>query len=273
MQYQKTLAASQTYTDTLSNIKGLVSDIYLSFRQTPMTGSNPRTYYNVQTYDLLDSGGITIIGDQIKSDFDRFIYWPEKFDSKSSTYMPIYNYSFAQDIESVIDSSNMLGMYYFTGYEQLRYVTDSPVTAPVITVTPNANPTAGSWRISWTDPLTNDTEVTPALAFNETAANIQSALQNLPNFRGTVTVSNPLSAGAVTFTFGGAYLICADQIKASNLQVLEVSLSPTVSVVSALTTPGVRGFTGSSYQVNILARTFASLKVKTDGSIVIANTY
>jgi hypothetical protein len=274
MQYDKTLAPSQTYTDTLSNIKGLVSDMFFTFRLSPVTTApNSRINYNIDQYDILDSGGITIIGDQVKSDSDRFVSFPEKFGSRNSIYMPLYHYSFSEDIKLVVSNAVNLGNYYFSGFEQFRYITPASVTNAVITLTPNANPTAGSYRFVFTDPLTKDTEVSDPIAFNATAATMKQTVEAMPNFRGIITFNQPLSSGAVTATFSGAYSICADKIKASNLKILVENLTGTTSVTPSLSTPGVRGFVSGNYTINILSRTFAHLKLLPDGSIIIANTY
>lgn len=276
MQWDQTLSSSQQYTTILSGIKGLVTDVFLSFRLNPIaTSPNSRVYYPVDSYDFLDAGGISIVNDQVKDPEDRFVFFPEKFGSRNSLYMPIYHYSFCEDIKLVVNNAVNLGSYYFTGYEQLRYNTPASVTNAVITLTPNANPTAGNYRLSWTDPLTGDTEITQQIPFNDTAANIKNALESLQNFRGVVTVSGPLSGGAITFTFSGAYSICARSILASHLVCIEDTITPTISVASSLSTPGVNGFvnSGSAYTINILARTFAHLKIKPSGDIEIANTY
>lgn len=124
-------------------------------------------------------------------------------------------------------------------------------TSDVQTVTVNGTPTGGTFTLSFGGYTTS------ALAYNETAANVQAALRALPSIyldSGTgaanVTVSGS-AGGPFTVTF-------VAELKGRNLQVMTANYSaltggtaPTVTI--AHTTPGVANAVGGMFNRNALA--------------------
>ena len=108
--------------------------------------------------------------------------------------------------------------------------------------------------------------MTDPLIYNTSAANIKAALEALPTFQRwpgrplTVTVNQALSAGAaVTFTFDST---------AGNVTDLLVfipgsaqSSAPAVITGScALTTPGIAGFTTTTYDIYVYGYQFYKIQ-------------
>jgi hypothetical protein len=108
------------------------------------------------------------------------------------------------------------------GDKYLRYGTPitqilAPAEVQTIDLSPGADPDAGTWTITY------EGRTTTPLAFNETAANVQAALDALDN----------VSVGAITVTKAGfVYTLTFDG---------QIGDAPQVTTTSSLTIAGVAG--------------------------------
>jgi hypothetical protein len=125
------------------------------------------------------------------------------------------------------------------------YAPYAAATNEVQTVTITGSPTGGTFT------LTFNSQTTPAIAYNATAAQVQTALEALSNIDpGDVSVTaGPLPGTAVTVTFGGQYL--GDNVaQMSATGSLTGGSSPAVAVAtttgggSATATDGTQVFAG-----------------------------
>ncbi|MCX5000998.1 hypothetical protein [Streptomyces longwoodensis] len=113
--------------------------------------------------------------------FDQTLHWTE-----ASAYQP----------DRKLKSGIPLGKNTTTGlYEPYNAVTNEVQTATI-----TGGPTGGTFT------LTFSSQTTAAIAYNATAAAVQTALENLSNINpGDVTVTGN-AGGPYTITFGGQYL-------------------------------------------------------------------
>jgi len=133
-----------------------------------------------------------------------------------------------------------LGMITASGL----YAPYAAATNEVQTVTITGSPTGGTFTLTW------NSQTTAGIAYNATAATVQSALEALSNIApGDVTVTGS-AGGPYTITFGGAYLgDDVAQMTASGAGLTGGS-SPSVSVAtttgggSATATDGTQVFAG-----------------------------
>jgi len=113
---------------------------------------------------------------------------------------------------------------------------------------------------------------TQTLAWNATAATVQTAINNLPNFTGTCTVTGTGIGTGFTVTFsGGGYQNRPLNSEGFTLTVGSNSLigtTYTVGVNTTLNTAGVAGITsGNSYVLKIWAYTTSIGHQLIDGTV------
>ncbi len=157
----------------------------------------------------------------------------------------------------------------------------SSLSEPLITVTPSVTVASGYYAIQLQSPISREMGMTTSLAYNATAADIETALntviQNLgdDNSTNSITVSGPLTGSTVTFTFTGAQYgrDFAENVTAASINVLSFSLLDSSSVAptftTALTTPGNRGWNSSSVIVSCYSNILRKFCITADGNICV----
>lgn len=124
------LQPSQTYEYTLSALKGMVSHIFFFVRSSGVTGNNLKSFQAINTFDILDSSGVSIINYPQPGAFNLSHEYPEIFpDSSFSLYNNVYCYSFALSPLDGYSNGFQTGYYVFTGNERLRINTPSTLVA------------------------------------------------------------------------------------------------------------------------------------------------
>lgn len=98
----------------------------------------------------------------------------------------------------------------FAGNCRLKFnhscTTDAAPVNTTLTVTTSKVLAAGSIYFSWKDPYTGETSVSDSVQFSGSTTAITTQIQEMPAFRGTVSVSTqPGSNSSVDYTFGGLY--------------------------------------------------------------------
>ena len=155
--------------------------------------------------------------------FDENLHWTE-----ASKYQP----------ERKLKSGIPLGKVTATGL----YAPYSAVTNEVQTLTVTGGPTGGTFTITF------DGQTTTAIAYNATAATVQTALEGLSHVNpGDITVTGN-AGGPWTLTFGGQYL--------------------GENVATVTTTEAFTG--GTSPDITIATTTAGGTATATDGSQVFA---
>ena len=220
-------------------------------------------YYNGQNKPLLG-------GSPLDANESRLLLAPRHVSAPFYKYNAVYPIYFGR-LALAQKFGRMEGAIYENSYNQVG-IQSSPdaFSAPVITITPSGTAASGYFNLEFTSPVTRRTCSTSMLAYNSTAAQIQSALYALPNWddsnTNTITVSGPLTAAA-TFTFGGAqyandfvYEISSQTLRVV-LSTAETSGAVAVTFSSSLFTPGNDGFTSQSVRVDIYSSIFRALTI------------
>jgi hypothetical protein len=268
-QWNLTLNASTTYTLDLSSIKGDVVSIWFYIRDANPALESVIHFIPVESFQYKNSEGAPITGQQlVTDDFLRHIRCPKQFLGRFFRDRHVYPFIFSESDRAFLSLVNIglkLGAYPFTTNERLTFTTTNAGVNEVITVTPGAAATSGTFQMMFITP--EGSAITPPLAYNATAAVIKNAIENLDIFQGTITVSAPFNTtGPKTLTYGGHYRNRPMQQRGYNLIPLfnnMLNAGALVPVSSQVTTTGIWGMTsGASYQIEVLAFTTALLTIE-----------
>ena len=226
-------------------------------------------YYNGQNQPLLG-------GSPLDADESRLLLAPRHVPAPFYKYNAVYPIYFGR-LALAQKFGRMEGAIYEDSYNQVG-IQASPdnLTNPIITITPSGTGASGYFSLEFTSPITRRTCQTAILAYNATAANIQSALYALPNWddsnTNTVTVSGPLTAAA-TFTFSGSQYgnDFSYEINPNSLVVswssAQTSAPAAITYASTLSTPGNDGFSSTSLRVDIYSSIFRALTIDKQGNL------
>ena len=238
--------------------------------RTALTGLDQFHAVPIQNFSFLNQEGIPISGANLVVENEN--RWAQLPQWCMGTWMQdrrFYGWNFASKdsaLPEFLATGRKNGAYGFSGNEQLQLTTAVAGTSEVMTMTTSDTTaaTGGTYALVWTDEYGISQTTTP-LAYNASAATIQSALQALPNFEGTVTVNQAFSAGgSVTFTFGGNYANRPLYARGFTLNAVGAMYNATRSLglTTAITTPGVRGITsGNTFYLDVVAFTSGILSV------------
>jgi len=144
----------------------------------------------------------------LESLFNRSMQQPEWFKGRGSRRLQKLAYLWSKHQDGAIDLimyGRKYGSYPFTNKESIIINTAQAGTNEQVLVNASGAPTSGGFQLQWTNPDMGMTCVTQELAWNATAATVQTAINTLPNFTGTCTVTGgPIGTGfTVTFSGGG----------------------------------------------------------------------
>jgi hypothetical protein len=279
-QWTQTLNAGAQYTFNLSGIKGDVMDLFFMIRDATLATDTFLYYIPFASYQINNSGGVAISGQQlIDGQFNRLIqsndFYPGSFFDFRSVYSHIFSRSNTAFI-AMIHVGMKQGAYPFTTNEQLLINTMPQGTNEVITVTPSAAIGGGSFVLSWIVNGSVPSIQSVSLPYNVTNAALNSAIEGLLNFQGTVTITGgPLyEDNPITITFGSAY---QNMPLAGNSNVFDFDTSGlsggaapyVISFTVTTTTPGVYGITGgNTFNINVYALTSEISRLTSDGQII-----
>lgn len=167
------------------------------------------------------------------------------------------------------------------GFNQIGITASgSPLVAPVLTGTPSAVATAGYFVIQLQSPVTGRIGSSSQLAYNATAAQIQTALelliQQLGDDQNTneIGVSGPITGTTIVFTFTGAQYgqDFAKNVNASTINILSFGLTNgtvNVNVPMVLTTPGNDGWNSNAVIVSCYSNILRKFCITADGNICV----
>ena len=274
--FQQNLTAGELYQFFLNGLKGDV--VFLAFILRPsLVGQGLYTATGINQFQLLNDAGIPISGaQQVEDDFDRKVLFPRWFLGQYAKDNHVYYWNFCKQDHgplALLHTGNKKGAYTFTTNEVLNITTAQAGTNEVQAITTfnsttgvNTLAAGGVYYFRWNTPT--GSSVSAQVAYNATTTQMTTAIEDIPNFEGTVTPTNTYSAVTlVGFTFGGAY---------GNRPLLERGYS--LEIVSgmndgagdylqvtgpALSTDGVYGMTsGSSYTLDVYAWTTGIVRAK-----------
>ncbi|MFA5900777.1 MAG: hypothetical protein WC829_16880 [Hyphomicrobium sp.] len=225
------------------------SDLYLTnstskvgnaMRQYLPLGVNALGEYLDETGNSLTQSLNYMLEKQVKSAPQEAGFW-----LRNRNVHPII---FGQLPDAVINGT-LAGFVHEGGRNQLQVTPGIVQVQPVLTLTPSGTAASGLFSLQWRNPITEQTVATPQFAYSTSGANIQTALQALPNWPEfmTATVSGPLTAAAtVTLNPNGspmAYML--ELIDVNSIIVLSNALTAGAAAVSVATTMTTAGYSGS----------------------------
>jgi hypothetical protein len=270
--------ASSQYQIQLTGIAGDVT--FIRFAMYPsLSGQDLANPVPISTFQFLNNGGEPISGmNVIEELYNRAIQQPKWVSGRSSRRTKKYIYCWAKNndgVKSLIQKGQKYGSYPFTNKESIIITTAQAGTNEVVTLTPSSAPTSGTFQLLWTNPDMGDC-ITAPIAYNATAATIQSAINNLLNFTGSCTVTGTMATSVVVTFTGGGYQNRSMNSDGFCLEVVGNSLigtTYTIGVSSTVTTAGVSGITsGNSYILKIWAYTTSLGHQLTDGTVESQNS-
>lgn len=275
--FTQTWTASSQYTLPLSGIKGDVVFILMTLRKE-LLGQGLLNTAPIANFQFQDSGGSYISSPQLETSIvNQFIHMPQTWTGLSQNYHYIYGWNFSGTPVgpmAFITNGCKFGQYPFTTNEKFVLNTFTTGTDEVMRATASGTAASGQYEIWW---VTSDgTNVTAPLAYNASAATIKAAIEDLPLFQGTVTVSGALTGATTDFTFGGAYTNMPLSVLGYNLKVISrnaATVAPAAVVWTCATqTAGVEGISNnSSYTLDFYAYTSNIVSFE-GGNITVASS-
>lgn len=272
MSWSQTFNASTQYSFQLSGITGDGVCAFVGLR-AGNTGSSQYYFVPITSYQFQDSAGLPITGSNfVTGDFGRWGHAPRWSLGSWMQDRRINIWNFSSKNSGILEFLTMgrkSGAYGFSGNESLVINTPGAGTSEIWTLaTGDATaPTGGSYQLQWVDEW-GYSETTTPLAYNASASAIKAALELLPNFEGTVTVSAALSAtGSLTITFGGVYANRPMRGRNYYLNVFPALYNATIGqgVTASVTTAGVLGMTsGATHYLDVIMYTSSILSISSD---------
>lgn len=283
----QTWTAGQTYNLPLSSIKGDVVFALFALRApttngSSLVGTDLTTTCPVAQFQFLNSSGVSISGQQIiDSSWNRLVDLGNQFLGQYNRYNKLYGFTFADDDDSAmafIANGLKKGSYPFTTNETIQLIMSGAGTSEVITVVSVAGVlTAGHFYVVLYTPF--GSSVSAPIAYNATTATIAAAIEEMPNFQGTVAVANAFTAnsGSVAITFGSNYANKPMFANGYSIQVVATDAVTTGPVAaqfsSTVTTPGVDGITsGGTYIWDGFFFTSNIISQLNDGSLAVSSS-
>ena len=129
-----TLAPSSTYSIVLSGIRGISAGIIFTIRPTAITAANQSNYELVESYDLQNASGESMIGYYRMNDADHKIEAAEMFDNLFASFKNFYVIPFSSHITWDYTSGANNGFSVFTGFEKLSFTTPSTLVGGAYTI-------------------------------------------------------------------------------------------------------------------------------------------
>ena len=129
-----TLAASSTYSITLSGINGIVSTLFWTIRPAAITASNCITYYAPQDFDIQTSDGSSLIGFTRRTGTEALWDYAECFDNLFRKNVNFNCVPFSNDPVNDYANGSNYGYMPFTSFEKLSFTTASTLVGASYTI-------------------------------------------------------------------------------------------------------------------------------------------
>ena len=129
MPYPITLAASSSYDIVLTGVRGLASCMFFTLRSAALTASNCITYTAIDTYDIVDGSGNSLLGSTQKNSSEQLLEYATCFDNKFRKLINFNFVPFSSDPVSDYTQGTCAGYQVFTGFERLQFRTPSGLSS------------------------------------------------------------------------------------------------------------------------------------------------
>lgn len=264
--FTSNLSPSQQVEVLLSGFNGLFAEFEFYIRAANAAGVAKFDYLPIDRYTLLDSNGTDITGNNEIFRDEDILYYADQHDSKQREEHDIYRYYFNQSHVSDMEQGTLTGFTSFNGRETLRINLPAAEVPKVITLTETIAVTLGYYKLKYLG------EETVSMAFNTAAATVEQALENLniaKKYNTTFTVSDILSNGPITISFGGKL---AELYPEEKIEVVHLTLDGVVD--SAITQRYVAGFPAGSaqYEIVCMGKQLHRVESTPDGRLVVHST-
>lgn len=123
------LAASTKYDITLTGIKGIASCMFFTIRPAVITASNCITYTAIDTYDLLDASGNSLLGSTPKGLYEQIYEYATCFNNKFRKLINFNFIPFSQDPVADFTTGSNNGYQPMTGFERLTFTTPAGLSS------------------------------------------------------------------------------------------------------------------------------------------------
>jgi len=272
--------AGQQYQITLSSIQGDVTFIRIELLNST-SGLDLTNPVPIESFQFLGDGGQPISSNNVTtSEFNRTVQQMDWFKGRASVRNQKIAYLWSKHKDGAIDLimfGRKYGSYPFNNKQSVVLTMAGAGTNEQVLINATSAPTSGFFQLQWTNPDMGMTYVTQTLAYNATAATVETAINDMPNFTGTCTVTGTDISTGFTVTFdGGGYQNRVLNNNGFCLSIATNSLIGTTYTVGANTTlnqSGVAGITsGNSYQLRISAYTTSIGHLLPDGTVTSQNS-
>lgn len=125
MPYPITLAASSQYDIVLTGIRGIASCLFFTLRAAAVTASNCITYTAIDTYDIVDASGNSLLGSTQKNSQEQQMEYATCFNNKFRKLINFNFVPFSSDPVSDYTMGTGNGFQPFTSFERLQFKTPS----------------------------------------------------------------------------------------------------------------------------------------------------
>jgi len=280
---------------TLSSIKGDV--VFIDFVLRPSMVKDDLTNFQlIDSYQYQNQEGIGISGQQfIEDTFSRRILYPAQNDGTLTRHRRWYRHVFPNNdhaVKNILNYGLKLGAYPFDNHNTLNIITP-PVAGVNETWALNTNtfgtaPYGGTAVFIWTTPDGN-TSISDQVPYTDFASVghplAKAAIEAMPNFTGTVTITGTLALNNILIQFNGNYSnrALADEGYILQIQSALFCTIPTIvgapgnqmgiPVIAVVSTPGTHGITnGATYICDVYATTTGYCSLLPDGSMKTYNS-
>lgn len=267
MSFTQTWNVNSQYTFQMSGITGDVTFLLFVLRNS-LQGQDTYHGQHWNSFQIQDQQGIPISGAQfVPESYNR---WGQLPQWALGTWMQdrrygAYNFSIVNSaLPEFLVTGRKNGAFGFSGMENFVINTAGAGTNEVLTFNSTVSSTlaGGSWSyFTWTDQYGLMYSTTAFDMSTQTAGSLQSLIEGIESFEGTVAVAisstNPFS---FTVTFGGNYgnrPITGAGFSLKLVGVMQYATGSPSQLRDSVSVPGVRGITnGNTYTLSIFA--FAS---------------
>lgn len=277
-QWNQAMSASTKYYFDLDTFKHKSIAFIINVRSQSIEQRGPGNLYYVDlgdetVFDVISGSDTSILTGQsgVSGGYLKNLRSSELFNNSYHSVQGNAQYvlPFSNELQQSFHTGIVDGFLQLRGKAEKYQLTIDTTTAcvnPVITLTQAGGAiSAGTFRFAWRG------KMTAPLAFNESAANVQTALNNLFIDEGLqFTLSAALSAGAtptlqITDQAGVSY---CDLDPADLPQViLSPNAATATSVTSSLTTSPVDGFLAATYKVEIVSAFIKQILINKNGEL------
>jgi len=129
-QITSSVAASSTYSLTLSGLSGMLAGGFIVFR-TGSSGAALRTFSSLASgqFDIVDSSDRTLLGGYKPAAYNLIWDWQRLFGNDIGSNQPIYVVAHASSLQSFVQQGVMTGFNFYDGNNRLKFTTDSSWTS------------------------------------------------------------------------------------------------------------------------------------------------